>query len=166
MGIRQILQFPDPRLRKKAAPIEHIADDILKLADDMFATMYDAPGIGLAATQINVQKHIAVIDISQEKSSPLIFINAKITMKQGEREYEEGCLSIPEARGVIKRADTLHIKALDIDGKTFELDADGLLATCIQHEMDHLNGQLFIDHLSNLKRQRIQKRAGKRRKQK
>ena len=166
MAIRPILQFPDPRLRKKAVPIEHITDDIRQLKDDMFATMYDAPGIGLAATQINVQKHIAVIDVSKDKSSPLVFINAKITLKQGTREFEEGCLSVPEARAIVTRADSVHIKALDIDGKPFELDADGLLATCIQHEMDHLNGLLFIDHLSQLKRQRIKKRIEKHHKQK
>lgn len=166
MALRQILHFPDPRLRKKATPIESVTDAIRQLADDMLETMYQAPGIGLAATQINVQKRILVIDISEDKSSPMVFINPEITDEEGEREHEEGCLSVPEAYEVVTRADTIEVNALDRDGKPFTLHADDLLATCIQHEIDHLDGKLFVDYLSNLKRQRIKKRLEKQLKQK
>lgn len=165
MALRQILHFPDPRLRKKASAIESVTDDIRQLADDMLETMYQAPGIGLAATQINVQKRLIVIDISEDKSDPLIFINPEITEKEGEREHEEGCLSVPEAYEVVTRADNIEVTALDREGKSFSLHADGLLATCIQHEIDHLDGKLFVDYLSNLKRQRIRKRLEKQLKQ-
>lgn len=166
MALRQILHFPDPRLRKKATAIESVTDEIRQLAHDMLETMYNAPGIGLAATQINVQKRILVIDISEDKSSPMVFINPEIIEQQGEREHEEGCLSVPEAYEMVTRADTVRVTALDRDGKTFELDADELLATCIQHEIDHLDGKLFVDYVSNLKRQRIRKRLEKQQKQK
>ncbi len=166
MTIRQILHFPDPRLRKHAAIIGEVTDDIRQLADDMLETMYAAPGIGLAANQINVQKRIVVIDTSEDKSEPLIFINPEIMSEQGEREHEEGCLSVPEAYEMVTRADTVRVKALNRNGEPFELNADDLLATCIQHEIDHLNGKLFVDHLSNLKRQRIKKRLEKQLKQK
>ena len=165
MALRQILHFPDPRLRKKATPIAKVTDDIRQLADDMLETMYDAPGIGLAATQINVQKRLIVIDISEDKSAPYVFINPEIIQKHGEREHEEGCLSVPEAYEIVTRADTVHVSALGRDGKLFELEADELLATCIQHEIDHLDGKLFVDYLSNLKRQRIKKRLEKQQKQ-
>ena len=128
--------------------------------------MYDAPGVGLAANQINIQKRIVVIDISEDKSNPLVFINPEIIGKQGEREHEEGCLSVPEAYEVVTRADTIRVKALNRDGDEFEMDADELLATCIQHEIDHLDGKLFVDYISNLKRQRIKKRLEKQQKQK
>lgn len=166
MAIKQILSFPDPRLRKKALLITEVTDKIRALADDMLETMYAAPGIGLAANQINVQKRIIVMDISEEKESPLIFINPEIISKEGEREYEEGCLSVPEAYEMVTRADTVRVKALDRNGAPFELDADELLATCIQHEIDHLDGKLFVDYISNLKRQRIKKRLEKQLKQK
>ena len=166
MAIRQILHFPDPRLRKKAMPIKVVTDDIRQLADDMLETMYDAPGIGLAANQINIQKRIIVMDVSEDKLSPLVFINPEIVNKEGEREYEEGCLSVPEAYELVTRADTVRVKALNREGEAFELDADELLATCIQHEIDHLDGKLFIDYISNLKRQRIKKRLEKQLKQK
>ena len=165
MALRQILHFPDPRLRKKATAITKVTDDIRQLADDMLETMYDAPGIGLAATQINVQKRLIVIDISQDMTEPYIFINPEIAQKQGEREHEEGCLSVPDSYEVVTRADTVRVKALDRNGKPFELDADELLATCIQHEIDHLDGKLFVDYNSNLKRQRIKKRLEKQQKQ-
>ena len=165
MALRQILHFPDPRLRKKATAITKVTDDIRQLADDMLETMYDAPGIGLAATQINVQKRLIVIDISQDMTEPYIFINPEIAQKQGEREHEEGCLSVPDSYEVVTRADTVRVKALDRNGKPFELDADELLATCIQHEIDHLDGKLFVDYISNLKRQRIKKRLEKQQKQ-
>ncbi len=165
MAIKQILRFPDPRLRKKAVPITDVTDKIRRLADDMLETMYAAPGIGLAANQINVQKRLVVMDISEEKDAPLVFINPEIISKAGEREYEEGCLSVPEAYEMVTRADTVRVKALDRDGNNFELDADDLLATCIQHEIDHLDGKLFVDYISNLKRQRIKKRLEKQLKQ-
>jgi len=164
MALRQILHFPDPRLRKKAKPVTEVTDDIRQLADDMLETMYEAPGIGLAATQINVQKRLVVIDISQDRTEPYIFINPEIMTKKGEREHEEGCLSVPDSYEVVTRADTVRVKALDRDGNPFELDADELLATCIQHEIDHLDGKLFVDYLSNLKRQRIKKRLEKQQK--
>lgn len=165
MALREILHFPDPRLRKKALPIKEVTPAIRQLADDMLETMYDAPGIGLAATQINVQQRLIVIDISKEQNDPHVFINPEIVAKQGEREYEEGCLSVPESYEIVTRADTVKVKALDKEGKPFELDADELLATCIQHEIDHLDGKLFVDYLSNLKRQRIKKRLEKQQKQ-
>jgi peptide deformylase len=166
MAILNILHFPDARLRKKAEPIEEVTDDIRQLADDMLETMYDAPGIGLAANQVNVQKRLIVIDISEDKSEPLILINPEILDKQGEREYEEGCLSVPEAYETVVRADTVTIKAVNRDGEPFEFSAEGLLATCVQHEIDHLDGKLFVDYLSNLKRERIKKRLEKHQKQK
>ncbi|NQY27726.1 MAG: peptide deformylase [Piscirickettsiaceae bacterium] len=166
MAIKQILRFPDPRLRKKAVSISEVTDKIRQLADDMLETMYAAPGIGLAANQINVQKRIVVMDVSEEKDSPLVFINPEIINKEGEREYEEGCLSVPEAYEMVTRADKVSVTALDRDGNSFELDADDLLATCIQHEIDHLDGKLFVDYISNLKRQRIKKRLEKQLKQK
>ena len=143
-----------------------VTDDIRQLADDMLETMYDAPGIGLAANQINVQKRIVVIDISEDKSAPLIFINPEILSEEGEREHEEGCLSVPEAYEMFTRAAKVRVKAINRDGKPFELDTDELLATCIQHEIDHLDGKLFVDYLSNLKRQRIKKRLEKQLRQK
>jgi peptide deformylase len=166
MALRQILHFPDPRLRKVATPVKEVTDEIRQLADDMLETMYAALGIGLAATQINVQKRILVVDISEDKSQPLVFINPEITDKNGEREHEEGCLSVPEAYEVVTRADTVTVKALDRDGNPFTIDADELLATCIQHEIDHLDGKLFVDYVSSLKRQRIKKRLEKLSKQK
>jgi len=165
MTLLNILCFPDPRLRKKATDIGAITAKTRQLAEDMIETMYAAPGIGLAANQVNVQKRMVVIDISEDKSEPMVFINPEIIDKQGEREYEEGCLSVPEAHEMVMRADTVRVKALDLDGEVFELAAEGLLATCIQHEIDHLDGKLFVDYISNLKRQRIKKRLEKQQKQ-
>lgn len=165
MALLQILHFPDPRLRKKASPISQVSEQIRQLADDMLETMYDAPGVGLAAIQVNVQKRLIVIDTSEDKSNPLVFINPEIIDQQGQREHEEGCLSVPEAYEVVTRSDTVTVKALNRDGEEFQLEADELLATCIQHEIDHLNGKLFVDHISNLKRQRIKKRLEKQQKQ-
>jgi peptide deformylase len=165
MALLDILHFPDPRLRKKAEPIAEVNDAIRQLADDMLETMYQAPGIGLAATQVNVQKRLIVIDISEDQDDPLVLINPEVIEKHGEREYQEGCLSVPEAYELVTRADTVKIKAIDRDGEEFELDADDLLATCIQHELDHLDGKLFVDYLSNLKKQRIKKRLEKLQKQ-
>lgn len=128
--------------------------------------MYEAPGIGLAATQVNERKRLIVIDVSEDKSSPLFLINPELIETEGEREFEEGCLSVPEAYETVIRADTIRLRALNLQGETFEMDADGILATCIQHEIDHLEGKLFVDYLSNLKRQRIKKRLEKHQKQK
>lgn len=166
MAQLNILHFPDPRLRLKAKPIEKVTDEIRQLANDMLETMYDAPGIGLAATQVNEQKRLIVIDVSEDKTSPLFLINPELIETEGEREFEEGCLSVPEAYETVTRADTIRVRALNLQGETFEMDADGILATCIQHEIDHLEGKLFVDYLSNLKRQRIKKRLEKHQKQK
>ena len=159
MAQLNILHFPDPRLRLKAKPIEKVTDEIRQLANDMLETMYEAPGIGLAATQVNEQKQLIVIDVSEDKSSPLFLINPELI-------ETEGCLSVPEAYETVIRADTIRVRALNLQGETFEMDADGILATCIQHEIDHLEGKLFVDYLSNLKRQRIKKRLEKHQKQK
>lgn len=166
MALLNILHFPDPRLRQKALPIEKVNDDIRQLAHDMLETMYDAPGIGLAATQVNEQKRLIVIDVSEDKTSPLFLINPELLVTEGERDFEEGCLSVPEAYETVTRADKIRVRALNLQGETFEMEAEGILATCIQHEIDHLEGKLFVDYLSNLKRQRIKKRLEKHQKQK
>ena len=166
MALLNILRFPDPRLRNKATPITKVTDKIRQLADDMLETMYEAPGVGLAAIQVNVKKRLIVIDISEDKSQPLVLINPEVISSEGEREHEAGCLSVPEAYEMVTRADKVRVKALDRDGKEIEFDADDLLATCVQHEIDHLEGKLFVDYLSNLKRQRIKKRLEKHLKQK
>lgn len=166
MAILNILHFPDPRLRNKALPVETVDDEIRQLAHDMLETMYQAPGIGLAAVQVNVLKRVIVIDISDDNSEPLILVNPELVETEGAREFQEGCLSVPEAYETVTRADTIKFKALDLDGKPFERSAEGLLATCIQHEIDHLDGKLFVDYLSNLKRDRIRKKLEKHQKQK
>jgi peptide deformylase len=161
MAILTILHYPDPRLRKKALPVENVDNEVKQLVDDMFETMYQAPGIGLAATQADIQKRIIVIDISEDKSQPLCFINPEIIGSGGEEEMEEGCLSVPGIYEKVSRADHIKVRALDRDGQSFEMEADGLLSVCIQHEMDHLEGKLFVDYLSELKRQRIRKKLEK-----
>jgi peptide deformylase len=161
MATLEILRFPDPRLRTKATPVVIVDDQLRTLVDDMLETMYAAPGIGLAATQVNVHKRVVVIDLSKEQDQPLVLINPEITAKQGVEEMEEGCLSVPGIYERVERADRIKLRALDRDGRAFELDADGLLAVCIQHEIDHLNGKLFVDYLSQLKRQRIRKKLEK-----
>ncbi|SJM93655.1 peptide deformylase [Crenothrix polyspora] len=161
MSILTILEFPDERLRKKAAPIKVVDASIKKLADDMLETMYEARGIGLAATQVNIQQRIIVIDISEEKNAPQYFINPEIIEKDGVEESEEGCLSVPGFYEKVKRADHITVKALDKDGIAFELQARDLLAVCLQHEIDHLDGKLFVDYLSSLKRQRIKAKLEK-----
>lgn len=161
MAKREILHFPDPRLRNLARPVEEVDDDIRQLVDDMFETMYDAPGIGLAAIQINVAKRVIVVDVSEDRSEPLCFINPEILEKEGEESMDEGCLSVPEIYETVTRAEKIRVRALDREGDSFEMDADGLLAVCIQHEIDHLDGKLFVDYLSNLKRQRIRKKLEK-----
>ena len=157
-----ILEFPDPRLRTRAAPVAAVDDSIRTLIDDMFETMYAAPGVGLAATQVNVHKRVLVADVSQEQDQPLAFVNPEIIERDGKTEAEEGCLSVPGIFDKLTaRSARIRVRALDRDGKPFELDAEGLLAVCIQHEMDHLEGKLFVDYLSELKRTRIRKKLEK-----
>ncbi len=166
MAILDILHFPDPRLRNKAKPVKTVDDSVRRLVDDMLETMYEAPGIGLASTQVNDPRQVAVIDISEEHDQPLCLINPEILEKQGEEEMDEGCLSVPDVYETVIRADRVKVRALDREGNPFEMEAEGLLAVCIQHELDHLDGKLFIDYISNLKRQRIRKRLEKDQKQK
>jgi peptide deformylase len=160
-----ILHFPDERLRTIARPVEQVDDKLRAVIDDMFETMYDAPGIGLAATQVDFHKRLIVIDVSEEKDQPLVLINPEILEKDGVEEMDEGCLSVPGIYETVKRAERVKIRALDRNGEAFELEADGLLAVCIQHEIDHLDGKLFVDYLSGLKRQRIRKKLEKQRRQ-
>ena len=161
MAIRNILHFPDPRLRQIAAPVDTVDDEIRQVVDDMAETMYDAPGIGLAATQIDVHKRVIVIDISPERSSLLVLINPEITGGDGKQTLEEGCLSVPGIYEKVTRFEKITVRALDRDGKPFELEAEELLAVCIQHEIDHLDGKVFVDYLSPLKQQRIDKKLQK-----
>lgn len=165
MALLEILEFPDERLRKRAKPVERVDDAIRKLVDDMLETMYEAPGVGLAATQVNVHRRIIVIDVSENKDLPQCFINPEILSRQGEEEQEEGCLSVPGVFEKVRRAERIKVRALDRNGKPFELEAEGLLAVCIQHEIDHLDGKLFVDYLSPLKRQRIRKKLIKAKRQ-
>ena len=161
MAKLEILHYPDPRLRNRANPVAAVDDDLRTLVDDMLETMYDAPGIGLAATQVNVAQRVVVIDISEDKSQPLCFINPKILDADGKVELEEGCLSVPGIYENVQRAEQIRVQAIDRDGKDFTMDAEGVLAVCIQHEIDHLDGKLFVDYLSRLKQQRIRKKAQK-----
>jgi peptide deformylase len=164
MALLPILEFPDPRLRTRAAPVAQVDASIRKLIDDMFETMYAAPGIGLAATQVNVHKRVIVIDVTEDRSKPLALINPEIIAREGVEETEEGCLSVPGIYDKVTRAEKIQVKTLDRSGKQIEIEADGLLAVCIQHEMDHLEGKLFVDYLSELKRTRIRKKLEKERK--
>ena len=164
MALLEILHFPDPRLRKKAHPVDKVDDHIRQTVKDMLETMYAAPGIGLAATQVNIQQQIIVMDISEEKDSPLCLINPEITAKEGDEEMQEGCLSVPGIFENVQRAERISVNALDQDGNKCTYEADGLLAVCIQHEMDHLEGKLFVDYLSPLKRERIKKKLLKQQK--
>ncbi len=163
MSILSILHYPDPRLHQVSEPVTEVDASIVQLASDMAETMYAAPGIGLAAPQIDVLKRIIVVDISHEKNQLMVLINPEIVEKEGEVEYEEGCLSVPGIYEVLvnKRAEKIRIRALGLDGKAFELDAEGLLAICLQHEIDHLDGKLFVDYLSELKRIRIRNKLKK-----
>ena len=165
MALLQILEFPDPRLRNRAQPVTHVDTALRTLIDDMFETMYAAPGIGLAATQVNVAKRVLVIDLSEKRDQPLALINPEILERSGVEETEEGCLSVPGYFDKVTRAEKIRVRALDRDGKPIEFDADGLLAVCIQHEIDHLDGKLFVDYLSELKRTRIRKKLEKERKE-
>ena len=165
MAILKILEFPDKRLRNVAKPVTDVNDDIRKIIDDMFETMYDAPGIGLAATQVDVHQRIITIDLSEDKSEPLVFINPEITVLEGELEkMQEGCLSVPGFYEDIERIEHCMVKALDRDGNEFEMECTGLLAVCIQHEVDHLEGKLMVDYLSTLKRNRIKSKLDKKHK--
>ena len=162
MAKLEILEFPDPRLRTVAKPVEKVDDELRKLIDDMFETMYACPGIGLAATQVDVHQRLIVMDLSEDQTQPRVFINPEITPLTDEvAPYEEGCLSVPGFYEKVQRTARVHIKALDRDGNTFEEEADELLATCIQHEIDHLDGKLFVDYVSRLKRDRIKKKLEK-----
>lgn len=166
MAKLEILEFPDERLRTQAAPVAEVDDEARTLVDDMLETMYDAHGIGLAATQVDQHRRVIVMDVSDNQSQPRVLINPEYTPLDDEREpLQEGCLSIPEFYAEVSRALRVHLKALDRDGTPYELDADGLLAHCIQHECDHLEGRLFVDYLSPLKRDRIMKKMQKRHKQ-
>jgi len=158
-----ILEFPDPRLRTRAKPVERVDAALRQLIDDMFETMYDAPGIGLAATQVDVHLRFMVIDVSEAKDQRLVFINPEIVMRDGEQVCQEGCLSVPGIYADVKRAERIAVRALDRDGNPFEMQADGLLAVCIQHEMDHLEGKVFVDYLSPLKREQVRKKLQKQR---
>ncbi|WP_419227074.1 peptide deformylase [Alteromonas sp. OM2203] len=161
MAILDVLSFPDERLRTVAKPVEEVNDEIKQLVSDMFETMKDENGIGLAATQVNRHVQVVVMDVSEDQNEPRVFINPEIIRKDGSTISEEGCLSVPGNYAKVERAEAITVKALDQNGELFELDAEGLLAICIQHELDHLKGKLFIDYLSPLKRQRIRKKLEK-----
>lgn len=163
MALLHILHYPDPRLRNRAEPIEHVDDDIRRLADDMLETMYDAPGIGLAAIQVGVPKRLIVLDITDERQDPRCLINPVVIESSGTEKMEEGCLSVPGITEPVERAARIRFCAWDRDGREFEEEAEGLLAVCIQHEIDHLDGKLFVDYLTELKRQRIRKKLEKQR---
>ena len=158
-----ILEFPDSRLRTRATAVESVDDELRKFIDDMFETMYAAPGIGLAATQVDVHKRLLVTDVSADNSEPYVLINPSILEKDGVTVSEEGCLSVPGYYEEVERAEHIRVRFLDRNGKELEMEAEGLLAVCIQHEMDHLEGKLFVDYLSEAKRQRIRKRLEKER---
>ncbi len=165
MALLKILEFPDPRLRTIAEPVEKVDEEIRKIIDDMFETMYDAPGIGLAATQVNIHKQIVVIDISEEGNEPLVLINPSFEVLTDETEQmQEGCLSVPGFYENVVRPERVKLNAVGRDGEPYELIAEGLLAVCIQHELDHLNGKLFVDHISRLKRDRIRGKLEKKHK--
>jgi peptide deformylase len=156
-----ILEYPDPRLRIRAEPVTEFDTELKTLVADMFETMYAAPGIGLAATQVNVHKRLLVCDVGVESKQPNCLINPEIVRTEGQTNAEEGCLSVPEFYDFVDRAAIIRVKAFDVNGQAFELDAEGMLAVCIQHEMDHLEGKLFVDYLSELKRERLRKKASK-----
>ena len=161
MAIRKILHYPDPRLRRKALPVDTVDDETRTLIDDMAETMYQAPGMGLAAPQIDVSKRILIIDISEARNDLRVLVNPELLTQEGEQTMEEGCLSVPGVYEEVTRAEKVTVRALGRDGKPFELEADGLLATCVQHEIDHLDGKLFVDYLSRLKQQRVRKKLAK-----
>jgi len=161
MALLHILRYPDERLHTVAARVERVDNEIRQLIKDMAETMYAAPGVGLAATQVDVHKRVIVIDVSEERDQLKTFINPELVATEGESEFEEGCLSVPGIFEKVRRADRITVCALDAEGKPFTLEADGLLAVCIQHEMDHLEGKVFVEYLSRLKQQRILKKLKK-----
>ena len=161
MACLPILEYPDPRLRIEALPVAEVDAEIRALIADMLETMYAAPGIGLAATQVNVHKRILVMDITEERDEPLCLINPEILNKEGNVSYEEGCLSVPGVFEAVSRAERIGVRALDENGEKLEFDTEGLLAICVQHEVDHLDGKLFVDYLSALKRDRLKKKVVK-----
>lgn len=161
MAILDILHFPDPRLRRRAASVAEVDDALRRMLDDMLETMYAAKGVGLAATQVNIHLRMLVADISENHDQPLFLVNPEIIARDGIQESEEGCLSVPGFYEPVTRAEEIRVRALDRDGQPLELEADGLLAVCIQHEIDHLDGKLFVDYLSEIKRQRIRKKLVK-----
>jgi peptide deformylase len=161
MAIRKILHYPDPRLRRKALPVDTVDGEIRTLIDELAETMYQAPGMGLAAPQIDVSKRVLVIDISEARNDLRVLVNPELLTQEGEQTMEEGCLSVPGVYEEVTRAAKITVRALGGDGKPFELEADGLLATCVQHEIDHLDGKLFVDYLSRLKQQRVRKKLAK-----
>ncbi|OCF99491.1 peptide deformylase [Gilliamella sp. wkB308] len=161
MAILPVLRFPDERLRKVAKPVTAFTPELQTIIDNMIETMYEHNGIGLAATQVNVHEQIIVIDVTEDRSNVYVIINPEVISQEGETGIEEGCLSIPDCRGFVPRAKKIKIKALDRNGNPYQIDADELLAICIQHEMDHLKGKLFVDYLSPLKRQRIEQKMKK-----
>lgn len=163
MAILPILEYPDPRLRARAAVVERVTPAVQRLADDLLETMYAAPGIGLAATQVDIHKRVMVVDASPTKDQPHVFINPSVEALGGVQEQDEGCLSVPGFYEAVRRAERIRVTALDRQGRPFALEADGMLAVCIQHERDHLDGKLFVDYLSSLKRNRIRKRLDRRR---
>jgi len=165
MALRTILEFPDPRLRTRAQPVTEFNAELGKLVEDLLETMYAAPGIGLAATQIDVHQRVIVLDVSEDRTAPLALINPEILLREGEASTEEGCLSVPGVFDDVKRAARIRVRSQDPGGARLERDYDGLLAVCIQHEMDHLDGKLFVDYLSDLKRERIRKKLDKERKE-
>lgn len=165
MSLLTILHFPDSRLRTVASPVTEFNAELQQLVEDMFETMYEAPGIGLAATQVNVHKRLLVMDVSEDQTRPQVFINPEILTRDGEEEMDEGCLSVPGFYETVRRADKIHVRAQDVHGEFFELYSEGIEAVCIQHEMDHLEGKLFVDYLSNLKRDRIRKKLQKQKRQ-
>ncbi|MBX2881324.1 MAG: peptide deformylase [Granulosicoccus sp.] len=161
MSLLDILYYPDPKLRRTASEVENVDGEVASLTDQMLETMYAAPGIGLAATQVNIHQRVVVIDVSEEGDNPLILINPTLVASEGDAQMQEGCLSIPGVYETVKRPSDVRVSAIDRDGNPFEMDADGLLAVCIQHEIDHLDGKLFVDYLSPLKRNRIRRRMEK-----
>ncbi len=161
MAIRQVLHYPDPRLRQHAAPEDRFDEALRQLVEDLFETMYASQGIGLAASQVNVHRRVVVIDVSADQTDPICLINPEIVRREGLEEREEGCLSVPSVYEIVERAERITVHAQDVSGREFSRTADGLLAVCIQHEVDHLEGRLFIDYLSRLKRDRIQKKLEK-----
>ncbi|HED39487.1 MAG TPA: peptide deformylase [Chromatiales bacterium] len=163
MALLHILRFPDPRLRLVSAPVSVVDETIRQLIDDMLETMYAAPGIGLAAPQVDVAQRVVVVDASPEGDAPVCLVNPEIISREGVEIMEEGCLSVPGFHENVERASRIKVRALDREGQPFELEAEGLLAVCIQHEIDHLDGKLFVDYLSEIKRKRIQKKMEKQR---